>query len=524
MTTALQSQARVLLLREVATSPVAATFVAERQLDEGSRLVAVKVLKRDADAAIIVGLQENSARLGALNQRHIVCPEQVLEIDGHLGLLYPYVDGVDLLDWVEVLRETNTRMPPRVVCEVLRGVAVALDAALNRIPWGETRALQILHCDLKPSNVMVDRDGELKVLDFGTGTSRLGGRDTESVPRSARAYVAPERELGRPPSHAADMYALGLLGIELLGDRWLRTVPRANPDHDLYLGQAIRHADFTMRSAADEQTLRSLLLRMCAYSPASRPTAAAAAQTFRRLADRAPGPSLEAFAHEHALPWVTHAPEDPDTALMVQVTPVTVDVTGQYPILPRETPEEDTNTMSLGDLSSLLENDPTHIFIKDTAWDDAEASVTESIAEETEKALLQAREIREATGAFQRRQRPRDAEAPRPVDLTGRSQRPQELEFVTATEPSVKPVPRPPLPRDEPPPPAFIDIADADVEVLGPVDLPPRISADPPTEEEPRRSLLLPVVGFLAMLTGAGIAVGALVVGAIAGALLVLWT
>jgi len=474
MNTAMQSQARVLLLREVATSPVAALFIAERQLEAGPRLAAVKVLKNYAVPSEIVGLQERSAQLGMLDQRHIVVPEQVLEVDGHLALLYPYIDGVDLLDWIEVLRETNTPMPPRVICEVLRGIAVALDAALNRIPWGETSPLRILHCDLKPTNVMIDRDGEIKILDFGTGISRLSS--ATDVPRSARGYVAPELGSGRPPTHASDIYALGILGIELLANRWLRTLPKSNPDHDLHLGQIVRHADFSMRSAADEQTLRSLLLRMAAYSPASRPAASGASQTLRRLADRAPGPSLESFAHEHALPWLNHAPVDPDTALMVQVMPVVVDVTGHFPVIPHESAEEETNTMSLGDLSSLLENDPTHIFLKDSGWD-AEASFTESLADQTEIALERARESRVVE---------------------------QETE-------EAFPIAERPL---------WPEVTDAEVvEILDPIALPPRISstADP----APPSSRLWLMIASVAMLTGGIIGVGALLVGLLAGLLAV---
>jgi serine/threonine protein kinase len=539
MSNAMQQQARVLLLREVATTPVAALFVAERPREEHEggvpTLAAVKVLKRPIDPRAVVGLQEHSARLAALNQRHIVVPERVLNIDGRLGLLSPFIEGVDLLDWLEVLRDNDTPMPPRVVCEVLRAVAVALDAALNRIPWGASAPLGILHCDLKPTNIMIDRDGELKVLDFGTGASRVCG-GPEAVPRSprsGRSYLAPERLRGRSPSHAGDVYALGLLGLELFANRWLRNVPRSNPEHDLFLGETLKTASLGVPwNPADEQTLKSLLLRMAAYSAGSRPTAAGAAQTLRRLADRAPGPSLESFAHEHALPWLHHPPENPDTALMVQATPFTVDVTGVFPRFPAERPEfgentdEVTNTMSFSGFIPLQENDPTHVFYdpSDAAFD--ETDDTETIAEETAEALARVREERsipvstlgsDPGASLASRLPPTEVEErpPNPdLDPTVEPNPPHSPYDVHDIQPSATQ----PSAIDFAPAPAGWQEADYEEVVSVRRRRARRLSAD---EVRPRRSVGRMVgvatIASLAMLTGSVIAVGALLLGTAAG-------
>ena len=544
MSNAMQRQARVLLLREVATTPVAALFVAERPREEHeggmATLAAVKVLKQEVDPGAVVGLQEHSARLAALNQRHIVVPERVLEIDGHLGLLSPFVEGVDLLDWLEVLREHGTSMPPRVICEVLRAVAVSLDAALNRVPWGASEPLGILHCDLKPTNIMIDRDGELKVLDFGTGATRLSG-SPEAVPRSprsGRSYLPPERLKGRSPTHAGDVYALGLLGLELVTNQWLRKVPPTNPEHDLFLSDVLGKASIPAEwNPADAQTLRSLLLRMTAFSAGSRPTAAGAAQTLRRLADRAPGPSLESFAHEHALPWLHHPPNDPDTALMVQVTPLTVDVTGVFPAFTPEHTEEVTNTMSFTGFAPLQENDPTHIFYDSSEADFEEGDDTESVAEETAQAFARARAARPASA----NSIPVCTIGTDPGSLASRLP-PTEVDEDAHSpdlDPTLEPVPprspyaahAAPPPHDTHPsmtqpsslegaPPANNTWEDAEYEEVVPRRRPKaqRIAATP---QPPQRSIArmagFAAIACLAMLTGGIIAIGALLLGTAAG-------
>lgn len=391
-TTLAGSAGGVLLLREVATSPAAALYAAQRETDAGTELLAVKLLHRPTEMSHVVGLQLRASTLGALQHRHIVTPTHVLDVGGKLGFVSPFVDGIDLLEWVEVLRENNVQMPPRVVCELLRGVAVALDAAMHRVPWGRHKPLKFLHGDLKPTNIMVTRDGEVKVLDFGTGASQFEGR-TSMMTRTARNYLSPERTLGRPPTAASDVYSLGILGIELLNDSWMHIVPSAPVEHDKHLIQLVRDSEFRLRSNADQQTLRSLLLRMGRHSPQARPDAAVVAQTLRRLGDRAPGPSLESFAHENAAPWLMSVPEDPETALIVQVQPVPL-VPIDLPAKASKVADSVSNTLTNTDVNPLLSDDPSAVFLRDAgdSWDDGEESETQSIALSTRGALKAKRE------------------------------------------------------------------------------------------------------------------------------------
>ena len=113
--------------------------------------------------------------LQALNHRHIVAVEDVIHINGHFGLVSEYVDGLDLQDWLDILTETGVSVPKRVICEIVRGIAVGLDTAQNRVPQQQHHPLRLSHNDLKPTNIVVDRDGELKIVDFQTGFTSISG-------------------------------------------------------------------------------------------------------------------------------------------------------------------------------------------------------------------------------------------------------------------------------------------------------------------------------------------------------------
>ena len=295
-------------MREVAEGPTGALLAGEQVSTRGERrLVALKVFASAVDHDSLRGALEAHRRLRHLSHRHLVAAHGLARVDGQVALVSPWVEGIDLLDWVEILRETGVHMPGRVICEILRSVAVALDAALCRVPWGDSHPLGLVHRDLKPTNILISRDGEVKVVDFACGYTSLAAHDarTGALRNGLTKYRAPERREGLRGQAPGDVYALGILGIELFRHRWLRRLRSSNPAHDRHLAEVVAAmGDPDMRSQADTRALRTLLLRMVAFDPEHRPSAVEVAQTLRTLADRAPGASLESFAHDHALPYV----------------------------------------------------------------------------------------------------------------------------------------------------------------------------------------------------------------------------
>jgi eukaryotic-like serine/threonine-protein kinase len=142
-----------------------------------------------------------SARLSHAN---VVKVFDVGELDGQPYIAMEHVDGESLAD----LLEHRGRLPADEVAQLGRQAARALAAA---------HASGLVHRDVKPHNLLLRRDGLLKLGDFGIAVGLEGTRLTMAgTVLGTEAYLSPEQARGEEVTAAADVYALGLVLVELL--------------------------------------------------------------------------------------------------------------------------------------------------------------------------------------------------------------------------------------------------------------------------------------------------------------------
>lgn len=129
--------------------------------------------------------------------------------DGRPYAVMEYVEGDTLLKHCESVN-ADLRMRLSLFMQLCRAVAHA------------HRNL-IVHRDIKPNNVLVDRHGRVRLLDFGIakpiGTDLMSGASSDTAALLTPDYAAPEQLTGEPITTATDIYALGLLLFELLVGR-----------------------------------------------------------------------------------------------------------------------------------------------------------------------------------------------------------------------------------------------------------------------------------------------------------------
>lgn len=146
-------------------------------------------------------------------------------------MLERYVDGPNLK---EILRKRAGE--PMPILEVLIYMK-ALCASL-----GYAHTFNVVHCDVKPGNIMMDPGGNIFLTDFGIARHAESTTTTFATAGTA-AYMAPEQVRGEPVSAATDIYALGIMLFELLtGERPFKGTESETEGKGSTMGERIRYA------------------------------------------------------------------------------------------------------------------------------------------------------------------------------------------------------------------------------------------------------------------------------------------
>lgn len=254
-------------------------------LDEQlGRRVALKFIKAAAlDAKGLERFRAEASITARFSHPHIVTVYAADVFRGRPWLALEYLDG-------ETLRERLDRGPLSVPEALRIGHAIA-DAL------AEAHRHDVVHADLKPENVVLPRDGRVRVVDFGL--ARLVG--TEATAASGTpAYMAPERWNGGPPRASMDVWALGVLLHE--------AIEGARPLSDQELAQlAYSPKPVSLGARVQSASCSSLVSECLRIDPNERPSASDVMARIDRLLSgrelvegRSPFRGLEAFSEQDA--------------------------------------------------------------------------------------------------------------------------------------------------------------------------------------------------------------------------------
>src|SRR3954469_14530616 len=176
----------------------------DRQLD---RRVAIKILHQRylEDPEYVERFRREARAVARLSHPNIVTVIDRGEDDGRQYIVFEHVDGENLKELVQ----RSGRLPVRDAVELALAVA-------DGLAFAHTHGL--VHRDVKPQNVLLSREGGVKVTDFGIARSldvEHGVTQTGTVLGTGE-YLAPEQASGKPVSPATDVYSLGVVLWELL--------------------------------------------------------------------------------------------------------------------------------------------------------------------------------------------------------------------------------------------------------------------------------------------------------------------
>ncbi|MFN2270873.1 MAG: Stk1 family PASTA domain-containing Ser/Thr kinase [Anaerolineae bacterium] len=173
------------------------------------RQVAVKVLRESysGDPAFLARFRREAQAAASLDHPNVVTVYDVGQDGDHHYIVMEYVQGQDL--------KTLIRQQGQL------GVGEALDIAIQiSAGVGHAHKSGVIHCDVKPQNVLVTQDGRAMVTDFGIARalSESGLTESDTVWGSP-LYFSPEQAAGDPPSPASDVYSIGVVLYEMLAGK-----------------------------------------------------------------------------------------------------------------------------------------------------------------------------------------------------------------------------------------------------------------------------------------------------------------
>ncbi|MCP3141305.1 protein kinase domain-containing protein [Pyxidicoccus xibeiensis] len=206
------------LVRKLASGGMAEVFLAKAAGPMGfeKTLVLKRILPHLAEDPAFVEMFLGEAKLAAqLEHPNIVQIFDFGEAEGSYFLAMELIDGITLRRLVK--RAVEAPLPPAICAKLVAFAAEGLGYAHEFCDPLTGEPLGLIHRDVSPDNVLVSRQGAVKVVDFGIAkVAGQGHRTQTGVVKGKVAYMPPEQLQTKPLDRRVDVYALGVVLYELL--------------------------------------------------------------------------------------------------------------------------------------------------------------------------------------------------------------------------------------------------------------------------------------------------------------------
>ena len=221
-----------------------------------NRFVAIKVLKQEfsENANFVARFSTEAQAAACLMHPNIVTVYDVGEENGIYYIVMELVEGVTLKKYIE----KKARLSVKESVSIAIGVSLGIEAAHNK---------HIIHRDIKPQNIIISKEGKVKVTDFGIAKAATSNTVTSNVMGSVH-YTSPEQARGGYSDEKSDIYSLGITIFEMLTGR----VPF---NGDTTVAIAIKHIQEEMPSPCDfvpeiPASVERIVAKCCQKSPGRR--------------------------------------------------------------------------------------------------------------------------------------------------------------------------------------------------------------------------------------------------------------
>ena len=200
---------RYKLLERIGSGGMAVVYKAQDLML--GRLVAVKMLHESftGDPDFLARFRQEAYAAAGLQHPNIVTVHDIGQDGNRHYIVMEFVEGRTLKDLIRQYDADGQPMP----------VSRALDLGIQIAEGiGYAHRAGLVHCDVKPQNVLVTRDDRIKVADFGIAraVTEASQHVDDSRVWGTPQYFSPEQAAGEPPTYASDVYSIGVMMFEML--------------------------------------------------------------------------------------------------------------------------------------------------------------------------------------------------------------------------------------------------------------------------------------------------------------------
>ena len=196
---------RYQLLQPIGSGGMSVVYKAIDEMLE--RVVTVKILRENYanDAKFRERFKQEAKAAANLSHPNIVTVYDFGFDDGKVFIVFEFIDGTDLKTLIRKKAPFSTKEALHLMTQACAGVGYAHRAGL-------------VHCDIKPHNMLVSHDSRLKVTDFGIARAlaTIHPDEKSDVIWGSPHYFSPEQATGNAPSPASDVYSMGVILYEVL--------------------------------------------------------------------------------------------------------------------------------------------------------------------------------------------------------------------------------------------------------------------------------------------------------------------
>ena len=209
---------KYLLTKRIAVGGMAELFLAKMVGIKGfeKTLALKKILPEFGEDEEFVELFVDEAKMSVqLQHANIVQVFDFGEIDASHYIAMEFVDGPNLKNLLKRCLKKKGTFPAEISIHIALQVLKALDYA-QRVTIGD-KMLNLVHRDVSPQNVLISREGEVKITDFGIAKATIKLSKTQPGKIQGKfSYMSPEQSLGLEIDHRSDIFSLGIIFFEML--------------------------------------------------------------------------------------------------------------------------------------------------------------------------------------------------------------------------------------------------------------------------------------------------------------------